>query len=337
MPETRIRIESSGQIQRIFIPETFNFQKDARFLHGKVDELILAKKRNFVFDLRHISFPHASFIAYLIELTSRLRREGGDLLLANLSDSASMNFMTFSPFGYLKVSKDGQDGMLAAPAIGLNSADKEPAQGGRQVEESLQENKQFDIKEPGKEPPGSLGVTDKVRTKKEPAGPSISMDLEAETDELGFEDLVEDNPTELRVPESGHIVVHSREDQLYKLTDYVITMAKRAGFDQSEVSRIKISVYEAAANVIEHAYKYDSQNFIELLVKYDSSQFIITLMDKGEGFEFDPDKDYDAVEAAEEKRTGGFGLHIIKRSMDEVKYVSDPKWGNKLTMTKRLT
>ena len=74
-----------------------------------------------------------------------------------------------------------------------------------------------------------------------------------------------------------------------------------------------------------------------MIVKYDSSQFSITLMDRGVGFDFDPDKDYDAVEAAEEKRTGGFGLHIIKRSMDDVKYVSDAKWGNKLTMVKRLS
>ena len=102
------------------------------------------------------------------------------------------------------------------------------------------------------------------------------------------------------------------------------------------MSRIKISVYEAAHNVIEHAYEFNTNKYIELQVKYGRQKFTIKLMDKGKSFDYDPNKDYDAVEAAEERRTGGFGLHIIRRSMDDVQYESNPVWGNRLTMIKEI-
>ena len=75
---------------------------------------------------------------------------------------------------------------------------------------------------------------------------------------------------------------------------------------------------------------------IELSLKYDSRKFTINLMDKGESFDYDPNRDYDAVEAAEERRTGGFGLFIIRRSMDDVKYETNPIWGNRLILVKNI-
>ncbi len=334
MPNAKIHVESCDSKNRVFriIPnDSFNYKEDNQLLNQTVENLLKANKTHLILDLKNVKYPNASFIANLIEFTSLLRRSGGDLLLANIAESARMNFMTFSPFSYLRVVEDSGDsddihneieftrehGGVANDSSNILPFDIKSAQ-------NVEEDKAISIDE----------ILDISKKPSVPAVPSVTVDIKS--DEMNFEDLVDEDSLELREPENDHIVIHSREDHLYKMTNFVTSMAERAGIDEAEISRIKISVYEAGVNIIEHAYKYDSQKFIEIVVKFDSSKFMITLMDRGEGFDYDPDKDYDAVEAAEEKRTGGFGLHIIKRSMDDVNYESDPKWGNRLTLIKNI-
>ncbi|OQX56763.1 hypothetical protein B5M50_06950, partial [candidate division KSB1 bacterium 4484_219] len=81
-------------------------------------------------------------------------------------------------------------------------------------------------------------------------------------------------------------------------------------------------------------YEFNPDNFINVIVKILPEQFVVILMDRGKSFHFEKQRSYDAVQAAEQKRTGGFGLYIIERSMDKVEYESDTKWGNRLTMIK---
>ncbi len=332
MTSSKIRVESCDSTQKVLriVPtDSFDIQSDSALLHQTVESLIKANKVHLIIDLSHVPYPNTSLIAYLIELTSLLRRSGGDLLLANITESARMNFMTFSPFSYLRVSEETE--MKETDSEGLGFVfDSEL------LEEQEAKNKPvpFQIKDYQAKSAETISVDEILDVPDNSTKPAVTF--RPHSDEVEFEDLVGDAAMDFREPENEQIVVHSREDQLYKLTDFVTVMAERAGFSESEVSRIKISVYEAAVNIIEHAYKYDPHNHIDVVVKYDNIQFKITMMDRGKGFEYDPNKDYDAVEAAEEKRSGGFGLHIIKRSMDEVTYDSDPQWGNRLTLVKNV-
>ncbi len=63
---------------------------------------------------------------------------------------------------------------------------------------------------------------------------------------------------------------------------------------------------------------------------------VIIIQDWGESFEFDPTRPYDVEQAVKDRRTGGFGLHIIRRSIDEIKYLSDTDEGNRLILVKYL-
>ncbi|MDQ7053782.1 MAG: ATP-binding protein [candidate division KSB1 bacterium] len=133
-----------------------------------------------------------------------------------------------------------------------------------------------------------------------------------------------------------HLRAESLASNLYKICDFVVEHAEKAGIDEKEVAKIKISVYEAALNVIEHAYHSKPDNWIDVYVNYDRSMFKIVIQDYGLSFEKAPPKQYDVEAAVERRQTGGFGLHIIRRSMDVVDYVADPIDGNKLTLIKYL-
>jgi len=106
--------------------------------------------------------------------------------------------------------------------------------------------------------------------------------------------------------------------------------------DEKDISKTSITVYEACLNIIEHAYHSDPTKDIDVTVWYDDKRFVITLRDWGKSFDFDAMKPYDVHQAVADRRIGGFGRYIIKRSMDEVHYHADPVKGNTLVMTKLL-
>ncbi len=132
------------------------------------------------------------------------------------------------------------------------------------------------------------------------------------------------------------IKIPSRVDALYRVCDFSTGIARDMGFSDNEISRLKIAVYEACLNVIEHAYHSDPDKIVEVQVERFGDRIVITVIDHGEGFEEQDRNHFDIEEAASLRRTGGMGLHIINRSMDLVQYKRDAIRGNYLTMTKYL-
>lgn len=143
-------------------------------------------------------------------------------------------------------------------------------------------------------------------------------------------------PKNENVPTVKRIRVKSKTESLYDICDFVTNLADKVGFSEKEVGKIKVTVYEACINVIEHAYHSDPDEWIVVTVQYNSHDFIIIIQDWGESFDFDDTKPYDVNKAVHDRKTGGFGLFIILRSMDEVKYKTDPVNGNRLILRKKI-
>ena len=130
--------------------------------------------------------------------------------------------------------------------------------------------------------------------------------------------------------------IQSRVDEIYKISDRVIEIADEMGFEQSELSKIKIAVYEGCLNAIEHAYHSDPHNYVNVDIEYSDDNFKVSIIDFGEGFQVGENGSFDVIKAAMERTRGGMGLHIIKRSMDDVRYEKDALNGNRLVLTKYL-
>lgn len=312
--------DSGNKIIKITPAESFDPEQDAQLLYQTIFNLTKIKQIRILFDLINIAYPPNSFIGFMIEISSLLHRQGGELLIVNLSETAKMNIISFNPMSFLQIFQKEEDIKQTV----LATTDQ------KRTDSSVPEVQAVGNTTNGQ---NDFSIKDILSTSPENQDMKFENNHPANFD---FSDLAEEKTEPINETKTERIVVHSKEDQLYKLTDFVGIHAEHAGFDHTEVSRIKISVYEAAHNVIEHAYEFDTNKYIELQIKYDRQKFTIKLMDKGKSFEYDPNKDYDAIEAAEERKTGGFGLHIIRRSMDDVQYESNPVWGNRLTMIKAI-
>lgn len=330
MEKSKLRVESydpGNKVIKITPAESFDYRENTELISQTIMNLTKIKQIRLILDLKSVLYPTASFIAFIIEVSSLLKRQGGELYILNLSHTAHTNFVSFSAVNFLNIVKNEekfkQDLKIKSKNENSNAevADAEKLdQKTSKADENIPEP-EFTINDPLSKHAGSDDNIKRNFTK--PAHFSFSE-------------------PEIKKPErkkeyiSEKIVVLSREDQLYKLSDFIAIHAEKAGFEHTEVSRIKISVYEAAHNIIEHAYEFNATSYIEMNIKYGEKKFSIYLMDKGKAFEYDPNTDYSAIEAAEQRRTGGFGLHIIRRSMDDVSYECNPIWGNRLIMVKNI-
>ncbi len=142
---------------------------------------------------------------------------------------------------------------------------------------------------------------------------------------------------ELADGELQSLEVDATVDSLNMITQFVSTLAQQVSMEPVEISKLKIAVYEAGMNIIEHGYLFAPGHCIGVEISRRDNRLFITLIDQGKMFDFYNLKTYDVQSAFNEKRQGGYGLYIIQRSVDEIKYVSDTERGNRLTFIKRIS
>jgi serine/threonine-protein kinase RsbW len=130
--------------------------------------------------------------------------------------------------------------------------------------------------------------------------------------------------------------VPSSTENLAMIREFVTAVGRQAQLEETDISNLELAVDEACANVIEHAYGHDITKEVVVRAKFDDESMCISVIDEGRGF--DPDKTpQDSVEQLiHERKSGGLGIRLIKKLMDEVSYEIVPGQKNELHMTKKI-
>jgi serine/threonine-protein kinase RsbW len=123
-------------------------------------------------------------------------------------------------------------------------------------------------------------------------------------------------------------------DSLAKIGEFVTRAARSAGLAGKAVHAVEMAVDEACSNIIEHAYGGEGRGDIECTCQINAQGLKVTLKDHGSSFDPSdiPEPDFDT--SLEERGVGGLGLFLIRKLMDEVRFESQPDFGNVLTMVK---
>ena len=106
-----------------------------------------------------------------------------------------------------------------------------------------------------------------------------------------------------------------------------------AGVDPGLYFDLQLAVEEACCNVIEHAYAGRGGAF-SVAFSAVGPDVTITLRDCGRPFVPEKVVPPDMSQPLEQRRTGGFGLHLMYQLMDSVRFTFDEA-GNTLVMIKR--
>ena len=266
-----------------------------------ITEYFRNNKFRITINLEKIKLPPSRFIAALIKATCQARRMGGEIKLVNLQPSFRINLVTFSPRTFLSIETLEE---YAFADFG----------------ETFIHQNEFDINE-------NINAATSFSHGNEQAPKSNKSELKNQD---------QGNCAQALALAQDRIRVQSKAENLYQICDFVLENAEKAGFDIRERGKIKVTVYEACLNVVEHAYFSNPDHWIQVWVGFDKEKFVIVIQDWGESFKFDPSRPYDVEQAVKDRRTGGFGLHIIRRTVEEINYISDPKHGNRLILAKSI-
>ena len=139
-----------------------------------------------------------------------------------------------------------------------------------------------------------------------------------------------------RVERKFMLQVPSSTENLALIREFVGSTAQQAGLDPSEAAGLEMAVDEACANVIEHAYGHDVSKEVVVRVTLDGETLSIDIEDTGRGFDPGSVNQEELEQLISKRKTGGLGMRLMTKLMDEVRYEIEPGKKNALHMTKRL-
>ena len=122
---------------------------------------------------------------------------------------------------------------------------------------------------------------------------------------------------------------------LERVHQFIIDATAQAGLDDHAAWQVQLAVDEAVTNIMQHGYDSGHGGMIELNWQVVRDELLITLRDHGRRFDPDSVPTPDVSSPLEERQSGGLGLFLMNKLMDEVSFASDTT-GNLLTMIKRL-
>jgi len=130
--------------------------------------------------------------------------------------------------------------------------------------------------------------------------------------------------------------VPSSTENLALIREFVTSVGRQATLSEAEINSLELAVDEACANVIEHAYGHDITKDVMVRATFDDEKLKISVIDEGLGFDPGKVNQKSVDQLVQERRSGGLGIRLIKRLMDEVSYEIEPGQKNELHMTKLI-
>ncbi len=132
-----------------------------------------------------------------------------------------------------------------------------------------------------------------------------------------------------------NITFPAKFEYLDEIRDLVAQVAREGGFTEKEIYSLQLAADEAASNIIEHAYAGVSNAELYITCDMRGDSLTITMRDTGRPFDPSKVKQPNLKADLSDRQIGGLGVYLMRKLMDEVRYESNSKTGNLLTMTKR--
>jgi anti-sigma regulatory factor (Ser/Thr protein kinase) len=130
---------------------------------------------------------------------------------------------------------------------------------------------------------------------------------------------------------SVDLYLRSEPGLLPRLRNVVAAVARKAHLDDETELHVKSAVTEAATNAILHGSPEGQRNHVRVSFVVDGPLLIVEVADQGGGFDPTGIRVPTPADLAEH----GYGLHIMRRSMDRVEFFRDDR-GMLVRMTKYL-
>jgi len=115
--------------------------------------------------------------------------------------------------------------------------------------------------------------------------------------------------------------------------EITVGLAKKAGFDEDDLTKIGMAVRESMVNAVVHGNRYNANKKVRFSVSKDAGELVVRIADEGEGFDIDTLPDPLAPENL--FRNSGRGIFLIRSFMDDFRVRRLDPGGMEVTLVKR--
>ena len=119
--------------------------------------------------------------------------------------------------------------------------------------------------------------------------------------------------------EENELTIDAKLENVEKAIDFVAEKAEKLPFSLKERNRIEIAVDEIVSNVARYAYG-DGVGEVNIRVESDDEGMTLTVTDSGIPYNPLEKEDPDVTLSADERGIGGYGIFIVKNTMDKIDY-----------------
>ena len=125
-------------------------------------------------------------------------------------------------------------------------------------------------------------------------------------------------------------------ENIQRITDFIDAELDRMGCSLKARTQIDIATDEIIANIASYAYS-PGRGEVEVEIDFDAQNrtAVISFLDSGVDFNPLTKKNPDVTLPAEERKIGGLGIFLVRKTMDAMEYRRE-KGQNILTIRKRI-
>lgn len=126
-------------------------------------------------------------------------------------------------------------------------------------------------------------------------------------------------------------------ENLPRFLGFIDDVCARIDADEDTKYALRLAVEEVCTNLIVHGYKNRPAGPIEVVAHDACDRVTLVIQDRAPPFDPKNAPAPDLTSDVEHRRAGGLGWHLVKKMVDEIRYVPGTPSGNVLTLVKRKT
>lgn len=127
------------------------------------------------------------------------------------------------------------------------------------------------------------------------------------------------------------LTIRSELAEVARARDWVSVLAHQAGLSSEKSYELQLVLSEACTNSIKHAYSMERSHALELSATIDNDQICLVIRDFGRKMDLQKYQEPDL----ENPPDSGYGVYLMQRLMDEVRFNVSHDEGTELTLVKR--
>ncbi|MEW5871798.1 MAG: ATP-binding protein [Chloroflexota bacterium] len=130
--------------------------------------------------------------------------------------------------------------------------------------------------------------------------------------------------------------IAAQRQSIPEMHAFVEAVCREHALPGNTCHHLMLAIEEACANIIEHGYAGMEPGSIRVKMRVEPRRVVVTVTDRGWSFDPTGCPPPDLESDCEHRPIGGLGIYFMKQLMDEVRYRSDRRGGNRLTLVKYL-